>query len=89
MLERDKVKESELGTVVKYALSEPFYRTIIFSPKNLRKHYRAILTKMNTAGGGHGKHQGNISRLPQTSGTNEKQSATVAEDLKRKIANFE
>lgn len=89
MLERDKVKESELGSVVKYALSEPFYRTIIFSPKNLRKHYRAILTKMNMGGGGGGKHQRSNAGIPQTSGANEKQPSTVAEDLKRKIANFE
>lgn len=89
MLERDQVKESELGTVVKYALSEPFYRTIIFSPKNLRKHYRAILTKMNTAGGGHGKYQGNHAGVSKASGANENKSSAVTEDLKRKIANFE
>lgn len=58
MFERDKVKENEIGNVVKFALSDSFYRTIIFSPTNLRKHYLAILTKMNTGGGGHRGNKG-------------------------------
>ncbi|MBD7967722.1 hypothetical protein [Paenibacillus gallinarum] len=55
MFERDKVKDDEIGEVVKFALSDTFYRTIIFSPDNLRKHYKAILTRMNTGGGGRGE----------------------------------
>lgn len=46
ILERDKIPESELGEVIKYGLNENFYRTIIFSPNNLREHYPQILTKM-------------------------------------------
>lgn len=57
MFERDNVKDQEIGEVVKFALSDGFYRTIIFSPDNLRKHYKAILTKMNTGGGGRGEYR--------------------------------
>ncbi|WP_052087716.1 hypothetical protein [Paenibacillus wynnii] len=46
ILERDKIPESELGEVIKYALAEQFYRTIILSPANLREHYPKILTHM-------------------------------------------
>ncbi|MEC0173025.1 hypothetical protein [Paenibacillus graminis] len=48
ILERDKIPEVELGEVIKYALQENFYRTIIFSPKNLREHYPRILTQMRS-----------------------------------------
>lgn len=46
ILERDKIPEAELGEVIKYGLNENFYRTIIFSPTNLREHYPKILTHM-------------------------------------------
>lgn len=48
MFERDGVKDTEIGEVVKFALTDDFYQTIIFSPQNLRKHYKAIFTKMRT-----------------------------------------
>lgn len=48
ILERDKIPEVELGEVIKYGLNENFYRTIIFSPANLREHYPKILTHMRT-----------------------------------------
>ncbi|WP_337033240.1 hypothetical protein [Paenibacillus illinoisensis] len=59
MIEKDKLQETEIGEVVRFALRiDPFYQTIIFSPDNLRKQYRAILTKMKTqGGGGRGKYQ--------------------------------
>ncbi|WP_180984518.1 hypothetical protein [Paenibacillus sp. F4] len=72
MFERDNVHESEIGDVVKYALSEPFYRTIIFSPDNLRKHYIAILTKMRTqGGGGRGQRKASYAAAAQTGGSYE------------------
>lgn len=46
ILERDKIPEVELGEVIKYGLNENFYRTIIFSPTNLREQYPKILTHM-------------------------------------------
>ncbi|MDQ0091629.1 hypothetical protein J2T12_005069 [Paenibacillus anaericanus] len=49
MFEKDKVKDDEIGEVVKFALTDSFYQTIIFSPKNLRKHYMAILTKLRSS----------------------------------------
>jgi hypothetical protein len=61
MFEINKVKENEIGEVVKFALSDSFYRTIIFSPNNLRKHYLAILTKMRTGGGDRGKYRAGAS----------------------------
>ncbi|MGZ0043432.1 hypothetical protein [Paenibacillus ottowii] len=72
MFERDNVHESEIGDVVKYALSEPFYRTIIFSPDNLRKHYIAILTKMRTqGGGGRGQRKASYATTAKTGGSYE------------------
>ncbi|MEK3950933.1 hypothetical protein MHB46_21415 [Paenibacillus sp. FSL H7-0703] len=72
MFERDNVHESEIGDVVKYALSEPFYRTIIFSPDNLRKHYIAILTKMKTqGGGGRGQRKASYATAAKTGGSYE------------------
>lgn len=46
ILEKDKIPEHELGETIKYALSHNFYRTIIFSPDNLRGQYPKILTDM-------------------------------------------
>lgn len=94
MFEKDGVKENEIGNVVKYALSDHFYQTIIFSPKNLRKHYRAILTKMNTGGGGHGGNKGNHGGGASKGGTPEKRGkdrfrGTVAKEVAEAINNFE
>ncbi|MCM3701876.1 Replication protein O [Paenibacillus macerans] len=94
MFEKDGVKENEIGNVVKYALSDHFYQTIIFSPKNLRKHYRAILTKMNTGGGGHGGNKGNNGGSASKGGTPEKRGkdrfrGTVAREVAEAINNFE
>lgn len=59
MHERDNVGE-EIGETVKFAMSDPFYRTIILSPTNLRKHYLAIRKRMTVqkGGGNYGRGSG-------------------------------
>lgn len=95
MFEKDKVKETEIGQVVKYALSDSFYRTIIFSPTNLRKHYLAILTKMNTGGGGHGGNKGNnagptpANRANERGKTRVREPKPVSREIAQKINSFE
>ncbi|MEK3851240.1 hypothetical protein MKX59_19560 [Paenibacillus sp. FSL R7-0340] len=69
MIEKQKLSEAEIGEVVKFALSDSFYRTIIFSPDNLRKQYQAILTKMRTqGGGGRGQRKASYAATTQTGG---------------------
>ncbi|WP_068505901.1 hypothetical protein [Paenibacillus kribbensis] len=72
MIEKQKLQEAEIGEVVKFALSDSFYRTIIFSPDNLRKQYQAILTKMRIqGGGGRGQRKASYSATTQTGGSYE------------------